>query len=265
MSPQQPLRGKRFLVTRPEGQADRLLDGIRAMGGEAHHIPLLAIHPVEEQAALKTMVSQLTHYRACIFISANAVNLAWPTVMAAYPGGWPHELVAAAIGPGTVRVLKSLGVAKIVAPAMHFDSEGLLAEAFFAEAVCRGERFALIRGEGGRDFLAQGLCQRGAQVDEATIYRRTLHPASLQQLEAWLNAAFQPRMLLISSSESLQRIMSEAPAELGMALRASAVLVPHPRIGEAARQLGFARVAVCDGGDEGMLRYLKTYNETHIV
>ena len=51
MSPQLPLRGKRVLVTRPEGQATALMDGVRALGGDATHIPLLAIEATVETPA----------------------------------------------------------------------------------------------------------------------------------------------------------------------------------------------------------------------
>ena len=72
-------------------------------------------------------------------------------------------------------------------------------------------------------------------------------------------------MLLVSSSESLQRVMSAASADLALALKACPVLAPHPRIAEAARQLGWTRVAVMAGGDEGILRYLQTYNEANLA
>ena len=260
MSPQHSLSGKRFLVTRPEGQGDRLVQGIRALGGHVAQMPFLAIEPADDLTALQQIANRLTEYRACIFISANAVSVAWPVLSAAHPLGWPVAVTAAAIGPGTAHVLRSYGIPKVVLPESAFDSEGLLAEAFFSEVACRGQVFALIRGEGGRDFLAQSLRARGARVDEAAVYHRQLHPAALQALQVWCNPELEPGVLLISSSESLQRVISAASADLARALKACLVLAPHPRIAEVARQLGFKQVATTSGGDEGMLRYLQTYN-----
>lgn len=265
MSPQRPLSGKRFLVTRPEGQGARLVDGIRAMGGEAQHIPFLQIEPIADLAALQKIAHGLLAYRACIFISANAVNAAWPTLLAAHPNGWPKTVVAATIGPGTARELHARGVAEVIVPVSHFDSEGLLAEPYFAEARCRDQAFALIRGEGGRDFLAETLRARGAQVDEVAVYRRDLHPLALEKLQAWIRESSETGTMLISSSESLRRLLAPASAALSVRIRALPILVPHARIAESAQQLGFRRVAICDGGDEGMLRYLQTYNEINFA
>ncbi len=269
MLPQQPLSGKRFLVTRPEGQGDRLVEGIRKLGGRAQHIPFLAIKPADDLSGLAKIAGQLDCYRACIFISANAVNVAWPMLSATHPNGWPNLVVAATIGPGTADVLKAHGIPQVVHPASRFDSEGLLAEAFFQADLCQGQAFALIRGEGGRDFLAQSLRDRGARVDEVAVYQRYLHPAALQNLKTWLAEGERdgaaPGTLLISSSESLQGIMSSGDAELAATLKHCPLLAPHPRIAETARQLGFSHVAVSDGGDAGMLRYLQTYNEDNLA
>ena len=242
-----------------------LMDGIRALGGEATHIPLLAIEALPEAPALAQIADRLAEYRAVIFISANAVRIAWPTLTRNAALVWPSNVAAATVGPGTTRELKARGVSHVVMPVRRFDSEGLLSEPFFAENLCRDQRFALIRGEGGRDVLAQTLRARGACVDEATVYQRGLHPLALQQLRAWVNADPAPAMLLISSSESLERTMSAASDDLATALRALPLLVPHPRIAESARRLGFEQVAVSEGGDEGMLAYLQTYNENNLA
>jgi len=259
MSPQLPLSGKRVLVTRPEGQASVLIDGIRALGGDASHIPLLAIEATVETPALTQIADRLSEYRAVIFISANAARIAWPTLTRTL--AWPSNVAAAAVGPGTARELASLDVPRVVVPERCFDSEGLLSEPFFAESSCQGQAFALIRGEGGRDFLAPTLRARGAQVTEAAVYRRSLHPQALIRLEAWLEAGGSADTILISSSESLQRVMASATPELAARLRSLSMLVPHPRIAEAARQLGFTHVEESDGGDAGLLTHLQSYNQ----
>ena len=263
MVPHLRLRGQRFLVTRPEGQGGPLLDGIRALGGEAEQIPFLGIAPVRGLEPLQHVADQLTTYRACLFVSANAIQCAWSTLTRASAGAWPQDIVTAVVGPGSAKALRAHGVSQIIVPPSRFDSEGLLEEPFFAEAACRGQAFAMIRGEGGRNFLAQSLRARGARVDEVAVYRRELHPDAMRKVEAWVNQTrpdHPPGMLLISSSESIQRVMAEATPALAVILKRCPVLVPHPKIAEAVCQLGFERVAVSEGGDAGMLAYLQTYN-----
>lgn len=265
--PQQPLSGQHFLVTRPAGQGAQLLAGIEALGGVATHIPFLKITVRTDQSALAHIAQSLPTYDACIFISANAAQVAWPTLAAT---GWPTALVAVAIGPGTARVLRDLGASQVIFPTSQFDSEGLLAEAAFSEYACRGRRIALIRGEGGRDFFANTLRQRGAQVDEAAVYTRSLCGEAVPSLRAWLETI--PKTcavnLLISSSESLQRLMTaidQLDAMLAHRLRNLPVLVPHVRIGECAQRLGFAQVMLTPGGDAGILDFLRSYNRPRTV
>lgn len=253
------LSGKSFLVTRPEGQADVLLRGIRALGARADHIPFLAIEPIPNLAPLASIAHMLPDYAACIFISANAARIAWPMLS---QGGWPGDRVAACVGPGTAAVLRELGVQRIIMPESCFDSEGLLAEGIFVKAHCEGRAFALIRGEGGRDYLAQALRARGAHVDEASVYRRQLHPDAVERLQTWLHLQTDPAnvMLIVSSSDSLQRVISAADQALASRLKQLPVLVPHGRIAEIACQLGFNHVETTAGGDNGLLDYLRSYN-----
>ena len=253
-----PLSGLRVLVTRPAGQADKLLSGIRALGGVAEHIPFLAIEPIDDSGALALMADRLPTYRACIFISANAVSYALPVLTTR---GWPASVAGAAVGPGTAALLRASGVAEVVMPEYQFDSEGLLSESFFNEASCQGQAFALIRGEGGRDFLANILRARGARVDELAVYRRTMNPRALALLTDWLvSASASPRLMVVSSSESLRNVVGAVTLPVADVLRRIPLLVPHPKIAEAAHALGFARVIVSNGGDEGLLETLRSYN-----
>ncbi|MFM8501705.1 MAG: uroporphyrinogen-III synthase, partial [Fluviibacter sp.] len=129
--------------------------GIEQLGGRATHIPFLAIKIASDLSDLEHIAEHLAGYRACLFVSANAVHSAWPVLTRHQP--WPETLTAAVVGPGTARVLRQLGVSEVMQPEVQFDSEGLLALPFFATKHCQGSTFALIRGEGGRDLLARTL------------------------------------------------------------------------------------------------------------
>ncbi len=254
-----PLNGHHVLITRPEGQAHTLLAGVHALGGLASHIPFLAITPIAAAPALNHIAQHLNRYRAVLFVSANAVRTSWPILTSKLP--WPSSLAAASVGPGTARVLRDLGVEQILMPSDRFDSEGLMALPFFSEENCHGERFALIRGEGGRDFLAQALRDRGGCVDEVASYQRQLNPFAVPALQQ-LYEQTPPTLAVISSSESLQRLMRGMPEDLAARFRSVMVMVPHARIAEAARVLGFDHVTVTAGGDQGILDALQTYNES---
>lgn len=260
-----PLSGQHVLITRPAGQADALMAGVRALGGQATHVPLLSITPVSDPA-LALVASRLTTYRAVLFISANAVQSSWAGFSKDW--AWPASVPAATVGPGTARLLREHGVKQVLVPEQRFDSEGLLALPFFAPDFCQDQSFALIRGEGGRDLLTQCLRDRGAQVDEVACYQRALHPDAVTNLQRLFtpargetNEAAALSLVVVSSSESLQRLMQAVPDCLRTKLMSLPMLVPHGRIAEMARSLGFTRVMVTAGGDQGILESLRTYNQ----
>ena len=253
-----PLVGQHILVTRPAGQAAVLLAGIEKLGGRATHIPFLAIKTASDLSDLESITAHLETYRACLFVSANAVHSAWPILTANQ--AWPECLAAAVVGPGTARVLRQLGVSQVLQPEAQFDSEGLLSLPFFSPEQCEGRAFALIRGEGGRDLIARTLRERGARVDEASVYQRSLGPDAVMSASRLMEID-QPAAMVVTSSESLQRFMGSAPEVLVRAMRLLTIVVPHQRIAQCAVDLGCKKVVVCDGGDEGILKFLQTYNE----
>lgn len=253
-----PLVGQHILVTRPAGQAATLMAGIEQLGGRVTHIPFLAIEPASDLVDLGRIAAHLETYRACIFVSANAVHSGWSLLTGHQP--WPEALAAAVVGPGTARVLRQLGVSQVVQPEAQFDSEGLLALPFFSPEQCEGRDFALIRGEGGRDLLARTLRERGGRVDEASVYQRSLDPDAVISASRLMEID-QPSVMVVTSSESLQRFMGAAPDSLAQVMRRLTMVVPHARIAQSATDLGYENVVVCEGGDEGILRFLQTYNE----
>jgi uroporphyrinogen-III synthase len=80
--------------------------------------------------------------------------------------GWCRAR-SAAIGPGTADALASHGLRADLVPA-RYVAEGLIDA--FAREVMRGQRVLLPRAEGARDVLVDALRERGATVDELTLY-----------------------------------------------------------------------------------------------
>ncbi len=250
------------LITRPEGQAHTLLAGVHALGGIASHIPFLAITPIAAAPALNRIAQRLNRYRAVLFVSANAVRTSWPILTSKLP--WPSSLAAASVGPGTARVLRDLGVEQILMPSDRFDSEGLMALPFFSEENCHGQRFALIRGEGGRDFLAQALRDRGGCVDEVASYQRQLNPFAVPALQQLWSGKRRQTLAVISSSESLQRLMRSMPERFDDPLSeryGNGTTCEDCRSGK--RSLVLIMSPVTAGGDQGILDALQTYNESN--
>lgn len=243
-----PLAGRTVVVTRPQAQAAALLARIDAAGGRAVAFPTIAIEEAADLGPLIALLDRLETFDLAIFISPTAVDRALNLIRARR--ALPPGLVMAAIGKGSARELARFGVHDVVVPQGRFDSEGLLAQAPFADVA--GRRIVIFRGEGGREHLGDTLIARGARVEYGECYRRVKPDADAQVLlRLWARAELDA--IVVTSSEGLRNLY-EMVGRLGQQwLRRTPVFVPHPRIAEAARELGMVDLTVTDPGDEAVV------------
>ncbi|QKS28093.1 MAG: uroporphyrinogen-III synthase [Candidatus Accumulibacter similis] len=243
------LDGRTIVVTRPRPQASQLAAWIGEQGGEALVFPLLEISAAADLAPLQAAIDRLDTYSLAIFISPNAVDHSLPAVLARRQ--WPPALRPAAIGPGTVTALAAYGIGEVLLPSDRFDSEALLALAGLQAAVVRQRRVLILRGDGGRELLADTLRERGAQVDAVACYRRHA-PADAAPLQALWHAG-RLDAIIISSSEGLRHLVGLLDEHCLACLRNTPVFVPHQRIAESARAFGLQQVIQSGPADAGIM------------
>ena len=248
-----PLAGRVVVVTRPQGQGDRLCRLLCAAGAEVLRLPVIAIAPPADPAAARAILEQAPPGAPFIFISSNAVEQAErvaPGLIASRHG----PLLA--VGPATAAALRRLGGREVVLPAAGSDSEALLRLPALSPDTVAGQTVVIVRGEGGRELLARELRRRGAEVRYAEVYRRErpeLDPSPL--LERWRQG--HDVTLLITSIEGLENLFAMIPRQWHEALKGSRLLLASERIARAAREAGCTRVAVSQGaGDAALLRAL---------
>lgn len=246
----------RVIVTRPAAQAVSWVQSLQREGIAAVALPLIDIAPALDPTPVIEAWQHLAGTRLVMFVSANAVE----HFFALRPVGtsWPADTQAASPGPGTTRALLDAGVpaSQIVEPApdsAQFDSEALwerLRDQDWREAPVR-----VVRGDGGRDWLADTLRAHGAAVSFVSAYRRTA-PLWNEEMQSLLGDALArpaEHVWFFSSSESIDHLMDhlttpprpsnpEAPAGLPAGVRA---LATHPRIARRAEHAGFAPVWQC--------------------
>ncbi|MDE2369082.1 MAG: fused uroporphyrinogen-III synthase HemD/membrane protein HemX [Burkholderiales bacterium] len=235
------------IVTRPRDQAGTWLDELQALGWPARSLPLIEIGPPTDVGPLRQAWARLGDYALVMFVSANAVRGlfdAAATASTPEPPAWPSTARAASTGPGTTAALRAAGVAagRIVEPAADaasFDSEALWQRLQGED--WSGRRVLVVRGDGGREWLAERLRERGATVDFVAAYRRLAPQPDAAGRALLAQALAQPRdaVWLFSSSEALGHLRTLAPQAGWSGARAIAT---HPRIAEAARQFGFGVV-----------------------
>lgn len=242
------LRAQTILVTRPAAQAEVTARKLRAEGFEPWVMPLIGIEARPNPDGLDRIADHLDDFCCAIFVSGNAVKYGVAAIRGRRP--WPEGLAVIALGLGTAAALHQAGFEKVASPAVHFDSEGVLALPVLASDKIAGQGVLIVGGEGGRELLAPTLRQRGATVSHLRVYRRILLPVDVMRL---CSEAAAGRLAAISLSSS------EAARHLGEALKrapellALPVFVPHPRIFDTARAAGFTDVIQTAAADRGLL------------
>ena len=252
----QPLRGKRILVTRPAAQSENLARLIVRSGGEPWCFPLLKILPAEDAEPLRQAIGQLDSYNVAVFISPNAVDFSVPAVLAQRP--WPAGLQTVATGSATAARLAGFGVGPAIVPADRFDSEAMIELAVFQPGQIAGKRVLILRGNGGRELLSDTLRARGANVAALTCYRR-LPPVDGEPLLSWLRNR-QIDALTLSSSEGLRNLLALLDTKACARLCELPVFVPHVRIAAAVAACGVHRVILTAPADAGIIESLCAYN-----
>lgn len=241
------LAGRCLVLTRPRGQGEQLEALLHARGATVLQFPVTEILPLEDQSALLALARRLDEFSVAFFVSANAVR---HFVSALPVATWPGSLRFATVGPASARALREAGVAEVIFPRERFDSEGVLAlPAFQADAVA-GRKVLILRGDGGRELVADTLFERGAQVEYLQCYQRRcacVDAAPLRAQSPLISG------IVFSASEAIQhfcQILGDAAPEM---LASVPVFVPHPRIAVAAERAGARQVVLTGAGDEGIV------------
>ena len=253
-------RNRPVVITRPLAQAAPLAQKLAAAGRDAVVFPLLEILPLPDTSALKAALKDIGNYAMVAFVSPNAIDAAF-----AHIERWPSHVALAVVGEGSKAALAQHGLtpanATIFSPVdpLRTDSQTLV-EALDLAAL-RGKRALILRGETGRELLADALRDHGVQVDQVASYRRAapvLDQAKAEQLRRLLDTGAD---WVITSSEALRillQMVSDAGGESAVAkMQQQRLVVPHVRIAETAQSLGFVDVLQTGSGDEPLLAALQ--------
>ncbi len=233
----QPLTGLNILVTRPEAQAHKLCDMIVAHGGHPIKFPTLEIAPIKDRKTVLRIFENLVDYNWLFFISANAVDYA----NAICDGNLriPLQLKVAAVGKATANVLENNKIKVDLIPKEQFNSEALLASPEMQEVT--GQNILIVRGHGGRKFLATVLRERGANVEYVEVYRRVQPSADIRPIIAlWRRDGIDA--VTVSSGEILQNLVAMLDTEGQDLLKDTPIVVPSHRIMQDAKTIGLEKV-----------------------
>ncbi len=252
----------RLIVTRPLAQAVDWVRELQALGVSALALPLIDIAALDDPAALRAAWLAVPGCALVVFVSANAVLhffAAAPTPRTA----WPAGVRAGSTGPGTSAALRAAGVPASACVEPAADAPSLDSEALWAQLQAEpwaGRQVLVVRGEDGRDWLADTLRARGADLHFVAAYRRR-RPQWDAAARALLAAALaEPAAHLwhFSSSQAIAYLQAWGRVQQPAADWArSRAVASHPRIVQAALALGFARVDRVGAAPQDVARWLQ--------
>lgn len=223
-----PLKGVKVLVTRPEAQAQTLSERLGSFGAEVLALPTIEIVAIPPASwPLVSFIEQ----DMLVFVSRNAVQC----FAAGFKRELPNNLQCVAVGAATARCMADLGLKVDIQAPPPAGSDSLLALPEMQDVA--GKQVMIVRGETGRELLADTLTARGATISYLEVYRRCIPSYDLTRLADVLSVDW----LVVTSIVGLQNLCHIVNND---ALKLKNLLVVSRRIEQFAIALGFQHVVV---------------------
>ncbi len=263
-----------IIVTRPTGQARRLIESMEVATQAVYpsvriiSLPLLTIIPKNDSALLTQLRIALQRATLIILISPNAIECAMRAIDDA--GSSWEQLVTPGVKVGVVgqssqEALIRHGIAKeaILVPTQDESySDGLWKVLQTNITDWSKQSVLMIKGEGGRETLIEQLRSVGAALEILSIYSRV--PLDLASPLWQVCAELDPYQTLwtLTSSEAVRHLgdhCQKSNQNPKLTIATSHALCSHANIANAAQQVGFKNISVCEPRDESISQSAATW------
>ncbi|OOG12924.1 uroporphyrinogen-III synthase [Pseudomonas sp. C9] len=243
------MTGWRLLLTRPADESAALGRALAEAGIFSSCLPLLEIGPIAVSDTMREVIRKLDRFSAVIVVSKPAARIGVDLLGQFWPR--PPSLKWFSVGAATAQILDESGL-DVSFPAEGDDSEALLELATLREAIAGPEpRVLIMRGEGGRELLAERLRELGASVEYLELYRRRLPEYPAAELVERVRAE-RLNGLVVSSGQGFEHLHQLA-GDAWPQLARLPLFVPSPRVAELARATGAQTVVDCRGASAAAL------------
>ena len=267
------------VLTRPLSQCAAMLKTLQTSGRKVVHFPMFDIAPLRDETVLTQTLPRLSEYALVVFVSPAAIRmcLSQPYFQ---EHAWPKDLAIAVMGAGSRATLHEFGISSenytviSLSNTERTDSETLLDDLDLAQL--QDQKALLIRGETGRELFADALRQAQIAVDVVAAYRRvipefdsvraeTLRRLIEQGSEQVSEQERQQTAWVITSSEVLSALLKWASClalpDAVVKMQQQKLFVPHFRIAQTAKELGFHSITLTASGDENLLVALQLHHD----
>lgn len=244
-----------ILVTRPSPQGEELVSRLRALGRVAWNFPLIEFTPGRDLNTLTLALGALREGDLAFALSQHAVSFAH-ALLQQQRVSWPTSPRYFAIGRTTALALHQASGLDIRYPLDREISEVLLQLPELQTIA--GKKALILRGNGGRELLAETLSARGADVTLCECYQRcAIHYDGAEEAMRWQSRKV--NTIVVTSGEMLQQLWTLIPLWYRERwLLTCRLLVVSERIAKLAQELGWQDIQVADSADnDALLRALQ--------
>ncbi|WP_237151292.1 uroporphyrinogen-III synthase [Pseudomonas sp. ADAK18] len=239
------MTGWRVLLTRPTEESAALAATLSESAIFSSSLPLLEIEELLATAEQQAVFRHLDRYCAVIAVSKPAARFALQRLDQAPSQPW------FSVGAATAQVLAEHGL-DVSYPPDGDDSEALLDLPQLRDAIARpNARVLILRGEGGRELLAERLRDLGASVDYLELYRRFLPAYTAGTLMQRIQVE-RLNGLVVSSGQGFLHLQALAGPDWPQVTQLP-LFVPSPRVAKMARAAGASKVVDCRGASAAAL------------
>jgi uroporphyrinogen-III synthase len=233
-----------ILITRPEPQAGQLAQLCADAGLRPLISPAFSFESMAPDLSPDDVWRTSRDRHLAVFTSPRSVRYGLKWIGAEELA----DVMIAAVGPATARMLSELGLAPGIVPDDGYTSEALLAQSTLDD---RPGESLIFAAPGGRQALLNGLTAKGWQVRVLEVYRRImLQPDA--QMAPTLETAEAPISIWTSASALLfySEVLTSAAWHK---LLNQPMLVISERLAAIARSIGAQDVTVTDGPSNGAI------------
>lgn len=239
----------RLLITRFAPHADRLSILLNEVGVFSIAQPLLKVVKTDEFDCADEVLNN--GYDYIIAVSVNAVDYTDRAILSK----WPTARYIA-VGKATQVSLEKASQQRVLAPQEYFNSEGVLDLVELQNV--KGKRILILRGKGGREFLADSLIERGATVDYYQPYQRVV----VENIDYNLIKKCQQKKIngaIITSIELINQLVCLCDDVDQGWLKNITIYSASQRIADHAQTLGFHKTKVLSGiSDQNIISYFQS-------
>ena len=218
-----------LLIIRPSNRPQQDIQTCHAAGWQAQVLSPIEIEA--DRSALNKLPEQFKQADVVFWVSPTAIETAAPHLN--FSDG-PRAHIT--VGQTSQHTLAQFSPYPVFSPEDGNDSEAVLRMPIWKN-LPPNARVLIIRGHGGRDFLADKLTELGFQIDIAEIYFRRPHAIDWQYFKTEDIAA-----AYITSGELAREFFHQIPPQFSRFFESLLYFTHHPRISDALRIVGAKHV-----------------------